>query len=300
MYDPNQTLKSASGRSPVTVIGLGPMGRMLAAAFLRNGHPTTVWNRTAGKANELVRQGAAVVDTAADAIAASPLVIVCVLDYIAVNSILEHSADSLMGRTLINLTSGSPDGARQMANRAAEGGFDYLDGAIIVPAIGQPEASILYSGSEQAFLNYRRTLMSLGGTATYMGTDPGRAAAYDVALLDIFWTSMTGYIHALALAGSENIAATNLVPYARNLIGMMPDIMAEFANQVDNSYYPGIDSNLISTESVMDNIIHASKARGIDVEVLEAAKSLVRQAVDLGYGKQDFSRLAELIRRPTA
>nr|WP_317890814.1 NAD(P)-binding domain-containing protein [Paenibacillus arenilitoris] len=214
---------------------------MLAAAFLRNGHPTTVWNRTSGKADELVSQGATVADTAADAVEASPLVIVCVLDYNAVYAILENSAASLKGRTLVNLTSGSPDGARQMAARAADGGFHYLDGAMIVPAIGQPEASILYSGSEHAYLTHQRTLTSLGGTASYLGTDPGRAAAYDVALLDIFWTAMTGYIHALALASAENITATRLVPYARSIIGMMPDIMAEFANQVDNSHYPGMN-----------------------------------------------------------
>lgn len=300
MYDTNQTLKSAADLSSVTVIGLGPMGRMLAAAFLRNGHPTMVWNRTADKADELDSQGATVADTAADAVAASPLVIVCVLNYKAEYSILEYSATSLKGRTLVNLTSGSTDGARQMAAWAAEGGFNYLDGAIIVPAIGTPEASVLYSGSKNAYLTHQRTLMSLGGTVSYLGTDPGRAAAYDVALLDIFWTSMTGYIHALALASAENITATDLVPYARNIIGMMPDIMAEFANQVDNSHYPGIESNLISTEAVMDNIIQASKVRGIDVGVLDAAKSIVRQAIDLGYGKQEFSRLAELIRKPSA
>lgn len=298
MYDNNQTMNPPADRSPVTVIGLGPMGRMLAAAFLQNDHPTTVWNRTNGKADELVSQGATVADTVADAVAASPLVIVCVLDYNAVYSILEYSAASLKGRTLVNLTSGSPDGARQMAAWAAKGGFNYLDGAIIVPAVGQPEASILYSGSENAYLTHQRTLMSLGGTISYLGIDPGRAAAYDVALLDIFWTSMTGYIHALAIASAENITATDLVPYARKIIGMMPDIMVEFANQVDNSHYPGIESNLISTEAVMDNIIHASKARGIEVGVLIAAKNLVRQAIDLGYGKQDFSYLAELIRKP--
>ena len=43
---------------PVTVIGLGPMGRAMAAAFLAAGQPTTVWNRTAGKADELLARGA--------------------------------------------------------------------------------------------------------------------------------------------------------------------------------------------------------------------------------------------------
>ncbi|MFD0853266.1 NAD(P)-binding domain-containing protein, partial [Actinomadura adrarensis] len=36
---------SAQDRAPVTVVGLGPMGAAMAAAFLANGHPTTVWNR---------------------------------------------------------------------------------------------------------------------------------------------------------------------------------------------------------------------------------------------------------------
>ena len=38
-------------RTPVTVIGLGLMGQALAGAFLRAGHPTTVWNRSAAKAD---------------------------------------------------------------------------------------------------------------------------------------------------------------------------------------------------------------------------------------------------------
>ena len=43
---------------PVTVIGLGPMGRALAGVLLSNGHATTVWTRTTAKADQLVAQGA--------------------------------------------------------------------------------------------------------------------------------------------------------------------------------------------------------------------------------------------------
>ncbi|MER6901101.1 NAD(P)-binding domain-containing protein, partial [Amycolatopsis sp. NPDC000740] len=44
-------------RTPVTVVGLGSMGRALAGAFLAAGHPTTVWNRTPDKAAPLVAGG---------------------------------------------------------------------------------------------------------------------------------------------------------------------------------------------------------------------------------------------------
>ncbi len=44
--------------SAVTVLGLGPMGRALATAFLEAGLRTTVWNRTPGRDADLVAKGA--------------------------------------------------------------------------------------------------------------------------------------------------------------------------------------------------------------------------------------------------
>ena len=41
----------------VSIIGLGPMGRAMAKAFLEKDHPVTVWNRTATKADALVTKG---------------------------------------------------------------------------------------------------------------------------------------------------------------------------------------------------------------------------------------------------
>jgi 3-hydroxyisobutyrate dehydrogenase-like beta-hydroxyacid dehydrogenase len=51
-------MKSSSPSTPVTVVGLGAMGSALAGAVLRAGHPTTVWNRSLGKAQPLADAGA--------------------------------------------------------------------------------------------------------------------------------------------------------------------------------------------------------------------------------------------------
>ncbi|WP_262986041.1 NAD(P)-binding domain-containing protein, partial [Streptomyces sp. CBMA123] len=45
-------------RTPVAVLGLGLMGTALADAFLSAGHPTTVWNRTAARADGPAARGA--------------------------------------------------------------------------------------------------------------------------------------------------------------------------------------------------------------------------------------------------
>ncbi|WP_343234927.1 NAD(P)-binding domain-containing protein [Streptomyces sp. S4.7] len=63
---------TANPTPAVSVIGLGMMGTALAAAFLKAGHPVTVWNGSPARTGPLVAQGATPADTAADAVAASP------------------------------------------------------------------------------------------------------------------------------------------------------------------------------------------------------------------------------------
>jgi 3-hydroxyisobutyrate dehydrogenase-like beta-hydroxyacid dehydrogenase len=295
------TTQQPNDQVSVTVLGQGPMGQALAGAFLKNGHPTTVWNRTAAKADVLVAQGAARADTVADAVAASPLVIACVIDYDAVHAILNPAVDALKGRTLVNLTADSPERARETAAWATEHGVDYLDGAIMSPTetIGRPAAVVLYSGSEDVYQAYQPTLASLGGTLAHLGTDPGRAAAHDVALLDVFWTSMSGIVHAFALAGAENIAAKDLAPFAQGVVGLLPDIISRFALQVDDGDFPGDKSNIHSAAAGMEHVIHAAQVRSIDTSVLSAAKAIAQRAIDAGHGTDGFSRLAAVLAKST-
>ncbi len=72
---------TANHRTPVTVVGLGPMGRALAEAFIEAGHPTTVWNRSPEKAAPLVAKGAAHAEAIGEAVAASPLTVACLSTY---------------------------------------------------------------------------------------------------------------------------------------------------------------------------------------------------------------------------
>ncbi|SDC12693.1 NAD(P)-dependent oxidoreductase [Actinokineospora iranica] len=282
--------------TPVTVLGLGPMGQALAGAFLAAGHPTTVWNRSPGKAEAVVARGARLADSAAAAIAASPLVIVCVIDYAAVRAIIEPAVDALRGRTLVNLTSDEPEQVRDLAAWAS--GFDYLDGSIMTPTItiGEPSARVLYSGPEDTFDRHRDALASIGGTATYLGADPGRAAAYDMALLDVFWTSMSGLVHAFALARAEGVKARDLAPHAQDVMSLLPVFTGQLAGEVDDGEHPGEQSSLRSAAAGMAHILRASRRHGLDTSVLAAALDIARSAIP-DHGDEGFSRLAEVIAR---
>jgi len=285
--------------SAVTVLGLGPMGRTLAGAFLNGGLRTTVWNRTPGREQELVERGAVSTRSPEEAVAASRLTVVCVVNYDAVDAIVRSGAvtDALKGRTVTNLTADTPDRARDTATWAAEHGIDYLDGAIMTPTttIGTPDAVFLHSGPEDLYRQHQPMLTALGGTHTHLGEDIGRAAAYDIALLDIFWTAMAGYAHALAVAKAEGVTARELAPFAKGIATILPPIFERGAEEVDSGRFSGEDNPITSAASSMAHIVHTSEAHGIDAGVMRAAEGLARRAIGRGHGTDGFLRITEII-----
>jgi len=112
---------SCPTKEAVSVLGLGPMGQALAGAFLKNGHPVTVWNRTPGKAGDLTRQGAVLAESVTDAASASELIMICVLDYNAVRAILSNIAASDLAPYAHGIVEIMPAIMTQLAEEADRG-----------------------------------------------------------------------------------------------------------------------------------------------------------------------------------
>lgn len=224
----------------ITVIGLGQMGAALADAFLTAGHRTTVWNRTPGKADALVERGAVRADDVAGAVTASELVVVCVLDYAAVREVLAPVADSLRGRVLVNLTTGSPEQARAEAEWAAEHGIGYLDGAVMTtpPGVGDSANMILYAGGPGLLAEHRAALAVLGDPVD-LGEDAGSAALYDAGLLGLMWSVFGGWLHATALTGADGVPARDFTAVATRWLKTVSWFMTGYAEQIDAGEYPG-------------------------------------------------------------
>jgi 3-hydroxyisobutyrate dehydrogenase-like beta-hydroxyacid dehydrogenase len=274
----------------VSVLGLGKMGRALAAALVERGHPTTVWNRTPGRGAELAVTRA---DTAAGAIAANQLVILCLLDFESVTEVLAEAGD-LTGRTIVNLTTGTPEEATKLEKLTA--GADYLDGGIMaIPSlIATPDAVLLYSGSAAAFERYRPVLDAFG-TSRYLGADVGLAALSDLAMLAGMYGMLGGFAHAAALVRSAGVPVTEftdslLIPWLRAMFPALGDM----AGQIDSGDYTAKESDL-SMQVANDGIGEVSRAQGISAELYEPLHALMARRVAQGHGGDDFPSIVELL-----
>lgn len=295
----HQTQNGDASHTPVSVIGLGLMGRALAGAFLRAGHPTTVWNRTAAKAENLITQGAKLADSAGDAVAASQLVVVCVSDYDAVHELLDPLDAVLHGRVLVNLTSGTSAQARATGEWAEQRGSTYLDGAILaVPAaIGTADAAILYSGRRSSFDLHEAALRSLGAE-TYVGGDHGLSSLHDVAMLGVMWGILNGFLQGAALLGAAGVNATAFAPLAKQGIGTMAGWVADLAQQIDDGTYPADDATIDTHLATMAHLVHESETLGVNAELPRFSKTLADRSVADGHGGDGYAAMIQQFRKP--
>ena len=121
-------------KSRVGFIGLGLMGRPMAANLLKAGFPVTVWNRTAARMQPLVEQGARAAANPAEAAAASDVLITIVSDPPALEQVLWGKDGALAGlrkgSVLVDSSTVSPELARRIAAACGERGIEFLDAPV--------------------------------------------------------------------------------------------------------------------------------------------------------------------------
>lgn len=284
-------------QTTVTVLGLGAMGRALAAALLRGGHPTTVWNRTEGKDADLVASGATSAPSIGDAVRAGDVIVSVLLDHASVHAALDPVAEQLRGRQLINLTSTAPEDARELARWAAAHGIGYLDGGIMaVPhMIGRPGSSILYSGSRTVFDANRDTL-ELFGSAEYFGDDAGLASVYDFALLAGMYTMFTGFLHGAAMVAAAGQSVAAFSHRAAGWLGAMTQSLPEFGRVIESGDYTTDTQHLAFQKAALDAIVRASRDAGVALDVVAPIKNLIDRQIADGHAALAFERTFEELR----
>jgi hypothetical protein len=173
----------------VAVLGAGEMGSALAKALISAGHAVHVWNRTPQRCAPLREAGAVVAGSVVDAVTAADTVLVCLRDYRASNSVLKAKpvAKALRGKTLVQLTTGTPGEAQALGDWATGQGVRHLDGAIMAypRGIGSEGCLILYAGPGAVFDDCRPLLVGLGGNPMHLGEQFGLASVLDMAALSL-------------------------------------------------------------------------------------------------------------------
>jgi 3-hydroxyisobutyrate dehydrogenase-like beta-hydroxyacid dehydrogenase len=265
--------------SDISVVGLGAMGSALATALVGAGRNVTVWNRSPEKIVPLAAIGALAATSAAEAIAASPRVVICLPDYETTARIFEQPEihSSLEGRTVIQLSTATPKEAETSKIWFNDHGATYLDGAILCwPGnIGTPSGQIAIAGPDHVFAACQADLQCLAGDLRYLGTNIRAPATIDLAFLSRTVGIIFGSIHGALVCEAEGVP------------------VSEFT-----AILPAGDRAVPLTQAISDSSFETITAAGASVDVAASAVTrMQQQAYDAGINSEFPDLLCEWVKR---
>lgn len=291
-------MNATQGRAltPVTVLGLNPRAAALAQTLVAADITVTVWEE-AGHA-ETSLEGASRADSLEVALTAAPFILICVEDYETAHRLLQQGQSHIRSRDVVNLTSGTSEQSQRIAAWMAARGGRYLDGALMAHPehVGNPDTVLVYSGSAEVFERHEATLSRFGNTI-YLGTDAGSAALYDLAMLNLAWATLIGFLHSATLLSTAQVKAGAVAPLLTHWLSTtVTKVITDYARQIDEGRYPGDEEWLELDFPLMDLLIQANKERGLDTDLSELIRSLTHKGIKAGYGRDSFASLVEIIR----
>ena len=196
-------------------IGLGIMGRGMAANLLRAGFPLTVWNRTPSRGDDLVAQGAQRGASPAAVAAQSDIVVVCVSDTPDVEAVLLGeqgvAAGAHPGLLVVDCSTISPHATRELAERLAGLGVAMLDAPVSGGSEGAAKGtlSIMVGGDAAQVARAMPILQAMGKTITHVGGQgAGQLAKLVNQVLVVVTMQAVGEALLLAQAGGLDLERT--------------------------------------------------------------------------------------------
>ena len=280
-------------------VGLGTMGAAMAANLRKAGFEVTVWNRTPGRAGDLVAAGAREAASPAAVAAASDVVVCCVSDTPDVEAVLfgdDGVAGGLAsGGLVIDCSTISPGATETFAARLADAGIAFVDAPVSGGSEGAKNGTltIMVGGEPAAFDRALPVLQAMGKTVTRFGpAGSGQAvkAVNQVILAGAYLGVAEGMVLALK-AGLDPVAVAAALDggAARSWV-----LENRSGRMIDNAYPLGFRTSL----HLKDLVIALELARGLGatLPVAGMAAQLEAGLVARGHGDEDMSNLARAIR----
>ena len=284
----------------VGFIGLGVMGKPMAGHLVKAGYTVVVHNRSRGKVDELVAQGAKAAATPAEVARQAAVVITMLPDTPDVERVLTGSDGVLAGiqkgALVIDMSSISPVATERLAKLVGEKGASMLDAPVSGGEVGAINAtlSIMVGGDEAAFNRAKPIFEAMGNKERIVHV--GKSGAGQVCKVCnqiAIGGALAGVSEAFALAKKAGVDASRV--RAALLGGFAASKVLEVHGErmLTGNYKPGFRTRLYQKDLRLAN--EAASANGVAMPGTAVVTQLINALVAKGGGDLDYAALATVI-----
>ena len=287
----------------VGFVGLGTMGVAMAANLARAGFPLSVWNRTSGRAADLIALGATEAATAADLARGADVIVTCVSDTPDVERVLfgpDGVAEGARADTLvIDCSTISPSATRGFGERLATHGVRLIDAPVSGGSEGAQKGTLtIFVGGEAADVERAQPVLAgMGKTITHLGPLGSGQAAKAVNQV-ILAGAYLGVAEGLVLAIKAGLDPQQLVGALSGGAARSWVLENRSARMIANDYPLGFKVALHRKD--LGIALELAQEIGAALPVSALCAQLETGLVAQGHADEDMSAVARTIRALSA
>ena len=284
----------------VAFLGMGIMGRPMAANMVKAGHEVAVWNRTAGRDKDKDVEGARPASSPADAAQGAEVVWMCVSDTKAVESLL-FAADGVEGALaegmiVADSSTISPSATVRFAERVKARGAAYVDAPITGSKIAAEAGSLIFmAGGDEAVLARLDPLFKAMGKQVFHMGETGKGQATKLVMNLQIALIFEGFAEALTLGTKLGVDVEKLLPLvqASMVRSGVVDYKAPFILKRDFS--PNFPLRLMLKDIHLT--LDAAKESRVRLPGLEAVEEVYDLAAEEGHQDLDYAATLTLLEK---
>lgn len=280
----------------VAFLGLGIMGRPMAANLVKAGHEVAAWNRSPGKEVPGARAAA----TPREAAEGAEVIWICVSDTAAVEQVLfaeNGAADALQnGMIVVDSSTISPASTIDFARRVAERGAEYVDAPVTGSKAGAESGQLTFMvGGNEATVEKLKPLWSAMGKNCFRMGDIGMGQAAKLGMNLMIALTYEGFAEALVLTGKLGVKPEALLPLiqASMVRSGVIDYKAPFVFRRDFS--PNFPLRLMHKDIQL--MLDAAKEERVKLPGLETVAEIYEIAAEEGEDNLDYAATLTLLEK---
>ncbi len=285
----------------VGLIGLGLMGRPMAANLLKKGFELTVWNRTASRAEPLLALGARLAATPRVAAQAAEVLITIVSDPPAVEQVLWGEEGALAGlragSVLVDSSTVSPDLARRTAAACAEYGIEYLDAPVTGGTWGAEKGElVMMVGGPAATLARVEPIFGAVAKRWFHVGPHGAGQTVKLAMNLLLAIEVDALAEALALANAGGIAGERVIEVMQSSMARAPVLDVKAPMLLEHNYAPSFPLRLMHKDLRL--ALELAKELNVALPAGEAVRDVYGSVLEAAREDLDYAAVGRFWEKP--
>jgi 3-hydroxyisobutyrate dehydrogenase-like beta-hydroxyacid dehydrogenase len=282
-------------------IGLGLMGKPMARNLLKAGFPLVVWNRTASRAEDLVRESAKLGASPAATAAQADVLITIVSDPPAVEKILWGAEGALAalrrGSVLIDSSTISPELTRRAAAACEERGVGYLDAPVTGGTWGAEKGELVFmvGGKSETLEKAKPVLEAMGKKIFHLGPN-GAGQTVKLAMNLILALQVEALAEALALVTNAGVEGERLVEVMQASMARAAVLDVKAPLILKNEYPPSFPLRLMQKDIRL--ALELARQEGIALPAATASYATYSAVKDASKDDPDYAAVARFWQKP--